>query len=54
MASHAHSSRYARLVAGFAASSFALLGLLGMQQYEANTITASAVDHAIVLSNYGL
>jgi hypothetical protein len=45
-------SRYTRLVAGFAASAFALLGLLGSQQRESNQVTASVVDHAVVLSSY--
>lgn len=44
--------RYQRLAAGFAASAFALLGMLASQQHEANTVTASIVDSATVLTVY--
>jgi hypothetical protein len=46
------SSRYQQLVMSFAASSFALLALLSVQQLEANTVTAEVVRHAPVLTNY--
>ena len=46
------SSRYQRLVAGFAASAFALLGMLSMQQYEANETTASVSRRPAVMTNY--
>lgn len=45
-------SRYHGLVAGFAASAFALLALLSTQQYEANTVTASVVRRPSVMVNY--
>jgi hypothetical protein len=48
-----HSShRYQQLVAGFAASAFALLGMLAFEQHTANTVSASAVENASVLTNY--
>lgn len=46
------SSQYQKLVAGFAASAFALLGMLSMQQHEANTLSASVVGHAVVMTSY--
>lgn len=46
------SSQYHKLVAGFAASAFALLGLLSMQQHEVNTVSASVIEHATVMTNY--
>lgn len=46
------SSKYQKLVAGFAASAFALLGMLSMQQHEANTLSASVVGHAVVMTSY--
>lgn len=52
MRKHPHSSRYARLVAGFATSAFALLGLLSAMQHEANTVTASASRNSPVITNY--
>jgi len=45
-------SRYHGLVAGFAASAFALLGMLSSQQYEANTVTASVVRRPALMVNY--
>ncbi len=45
-------SRYQRLVAGFAASAFALLTMLSIQQHEANTVTAEVVRHPAVMTNY--
>lgn len=44
--------RYQRLVAGFAASAFALLGVLASQQHEANSVSASVIDTANVLTVY--
>ena len=46
------STRYQRLVAGFAASAFALLGMLSTQQHEANEITASVLRKPAVMTNY--
>ncbi len=46
------SSHYQRLVAGFAASAFALLGTLSMQQFEANTVTADVASRPAVMTNY--
>jgi hypothetical protein len=46
------SSRYQQLVAAFATSAFALLGMLSMQQHDANVTTAAAVDHATVMTTY--
>jgi hypothetical protein len=46
------SSHYQRLVAGFAASAFALLGMLSMQQYEANQVTADVAERPTVMTNY--
>lgn len=46
------SSHYQKLVAGFATSAFALLGLLSVMQHEANTMSASVIDHAVVMTNY--
>ncbi len=46
------SSHYQRLVAGFAASAFALLGMLSMQQFEANSVTADVVERPTVMTNY--
>jgi hypothetical protein len=46
------SSHYQRLVAGFAASAFALLGMLSMQLQEANTVTADVASRPAVMTNY--
>jgi hypothetical protein len=46
------SSRYTQLVAAFATSAFALLGMLSMQLSEANAVAASAVENATVMTNY--
>lgn len=54
MATHPHSSRYARFTAAFAASAFALLTMVSLQQHEANTLTAEVVRNAHVLTSYGL
>lgn len=45
-------SRYQRLVAAFAASAFALLAFLSVQQYEANTVTAAVMRKPSVMTNY--
>lgn len=45
-------SRYTRLVAAFATSAFALLAMLTIQQYEANTVTASALRNAATMTDY--
>lgn len=47
-------SRYERLAIGFAASAFALLGMLASRQYEANSVTASVADTALVLTTYAV
>lgn len=54
MSGHPHSSRYARLVSGFAASAFALLITLGMQQTSANIATASIVKGGVTTTSYQL
>lgn len=46
------SPHYQRLVAGFAASAFALLGMLSMQQQEANTVTADVASRPSIMTNY--
>lgn len=45
---HPHKSRYARLVAAFAASAFALLIVLSSQMQEANSVTASVAGNMSV------
>jgi hypothetical protein len=45
-------SRYQQLAMGFAASAFALLTVLTVQQYEANIVTAEVTRDAPVLTNY--
>jgi hypothetical protein len=52
MAHKPQSSRYQRLVAGFAASAFALLGLLTFQQHQANVVTAEVTRRPAVMTNY--
>lgn len=52
MNTHPHCTRYARLVAGFALSAFALLMTLTMQLQEAATVTANVLGHAVVMTNY--
>jgi hypothetical protein len=48
-----HSShRFQQLVAGFAASAFALLGMLAFEQHTANTVSASVAERATVMTNY--
>lgn len=54
MENHPHKSRYARLAAAFAASSFALLTMLSMQQYEAKQTVASLLDNGVTLTDYGM
>ncbi len=46
------SSHYQRLVAGFAASAFALLGMLSLQLQEANTVTADVASRPSIMTNY--
>jgi hypothetical protein len=52
MAKKPQISRYQRLVAGFAASAFALLGTLCVQQQEANTVSAELRPQSVVMTNY--
>jgi|GEM_PF-2887837 len=52
MKKHSSSHRYQQLVAAFATSAFALLGLLSMQQHDANVTTATVAEHAIVMTTY--
>ncbi len=52
MNTHPHCTRYARLVAGFAVSAFALLMTLTMQLQEAATVTADTVGHAVIMTHY--
>ena len=52
MKKHSSSHRYQQLVAGFAASAFALLGMLSMQLHEANVTAASVSERATVMTNY--
>lgn len=48
-----HSShRYQQLVAAFATSAFALLGILAMQQHDANVVTADVAERATVMTTY--
>ncbi len=49
---HSHKSRYARLVAGFAASAFALLIMLAAQLQVASSQTAMVVTSESNLTNY--
>lgn len=49
---HSTTSRYHGLVAGFAASAFALLAMLSTQQYEANTVTAAVNRRPAIMTNY--
>lgn len=44
--------RYRHLVAGFAASAFVLLGMLASQQHQANSLTASVAETALVMTTY--
>ncbi len=48
MSGHPHTSRHARLVSAFAASAFALLVTLSLQQRQVNTVTANLLQNLTV------